>query len=72
MKNQKHEKLVLKMFSPYQIKSKLGTYVRQILHGHSAGFHFLISLLTFSRDSLFLGIYSKIFGPKYDADSVPL
>ena len=59
----------------WPVNPKSGTNVRQILHGHSAGFHFLFSLLNPSRDSLFLisaGFCSQIFGPKFDADSVPL
>ena len=49
--------------------------ILQILQGQSVGFHFLISHLKLSKDFLFLiskGICSQIFGPKYDADSVPL
>ena len=63
----KHEKLFVKMYTFFQIKPKLGTNVLQILHGQSTGFHFLISLLKLSRDSLFLisaGICSQIFGPR--------
>ena len=57
------------------VNPKSGTNVRQILHGHLAGFHFLFSLLNPSRDSLFLisaGFCSQIFDPKFDADSVLL
>ena len=60
------------MFGPYQIKPKLGTNVLQILHGHSTGFHFLISYLKPSKDLLFVisarfivilaGICFQIFG----------
>ena len=44
------------------LKPKLGTNVLQILHGHSKDFHFLISLLKPSRDSLLnlQSVYLKI------------
>ena len=61
-KKLKHEKPFVKMYTFFQIKPKLGTNVLQILHGQSTGFHFLISLLKLSRDSLFLisaGICSR-------------
>ena len=43
-KKLKHEKLLVKMYTFFKIKPKLGTNVLQILHGQSTGFYFLISL----------------------------
>ena len=54
---------------------KFGIKNLQILQRQSVGFHFLISRLKPSRDFLFRlseGICFQIFGPNYDADSVPL
>ena len=54
---------------------KFGIKNLQILQRQSVGFHFLISRLKPSRDFLFRlseGICFQIFGPSYDADSVPL
>ena len=48
--------------------------VLQILQGQFRGFHFLISFLDPTRESFFfisVGICSQIFGPKYEADSLP-
>ena len=47
----------------------------QILQGQVTGFHFLISFLKSSRVLLFLiseGICSRILGPRYEPDSLPL
>ena len=57
------------------INPKFGIKILQILQGQSVGFHFLISRLKPSRDFLFRiseNICFQNFGPKYDADSVPL
>ena len=54
---------------------KFGIKISQILQGQFVGFPFLISRLKPSRDVLFQisdGIWLQIFGPKYDADPVPL
>ena len=59
------------------INPKFGIKILQILQGQFVGLHFLISLslLKPSRDFLFRiseGICFQRFGPKYDADSIPL
>ena len=58
-----------------QIITKLVKKVLQILQGQFKGFHFLISFLNPTRESLFfisVGICSQFLGPRYEADSLLL
>ena len=57
------------------MEPKLVIKAFQILEGQVTGFHFLISFLKSSRVLLFLiseGICSRILGPRYEPDSLPL
>ena len=51
------------------------TLAIKVLQGQFRGFHFLISFLNPTRESLFfisVGICFQILEPKYEADSLPL